>query len=370
MPLNTTEEIIADLSAGKPIILMDDEDRENEGDLVVLAEHITPEAINFMVKHARGLVCLTITKERAAQLGLRPQTECNTAAYSTAFTVSIEAAQGVTTGISTQDRAHTILAAVAKNASPKDIVQPGHIFPITAQDGGVLVRAGHTEASTDLARLAGYEPAGVICEILKEDGTMARRPDLEAFAQKHHLKIGTIADLIAYRLSREKTIIQLSTCELPTKYGTFTLTAYQSIIDKSIHYALVKGKIQSEKPTFVRVHVQNTLSDLFSAELSERHYRLDDALARLSNEKEGIIVILDDGQTTTDILNRMYAFAHNTPLPKRKQEQDLRTYGIGAQILLDQGVRKMRLLSAPYKFTGLSGYQLEVLEFLNSNKES
>lgn len=364
MQLNSTEEIIADLAAGKAVILMDDEDRENEGDLVVAAEHITPELINFMVKHARGLVCMTITQERAKQLGLRPQTEHNTAAYATAFTVSIEAAQGVTTGISAQDRALTIQVATARDARPEDVVQPGHIFPIVAREGGVLVRAGHTEASSDLARLAGLEPAAVICEILKEDGTMARRPDLEIFAQEHGLKIGTIADLITYRLAREQTVTAVASCELPTAYGNFALTAYQSILDKTLHYALVKGKISPETPTFVRVHVQNALADLFQADLSERNFQLDDALKRLAQEPQGIIVVIDDGQNTNDIVARMHAFAHNIAPPKRKQEQDLRTYGIGAQILAAQHVGKMRLLSAPYKFTGLSGYQLEVHEFI------
>ncbi len=369
MALNTTEELIADLKAGKPIILMDDEDRENEGDVVINAANITPEAINFMVKHARGLVCLTITAERAKQLGLRPQAEQNKSAFSTAFTVSIEAAEGVTTGISAQDRAHTIQVAVAKNASATDVVQPGHIFPIVAREGGVLVRAGHTEASTDLARLSGSEPASVICEILKEDGAMARRPDLEVFAKTHGLKIGTIADLIAYRFAREQTVVQLASCELPTRHGNFMLTTYQSILDNSLHYALVKGRIDANQPTFVRVHVQNVLFDLFDANFSERNYRLDEALARLAKEDSGIIVVLDDGQKHQDIVQRMYAFTHNNPPPKRKQEQDLRTYGIGAQILTDQNVRLMRLLSTPYKFTGLSGYQLEVHEFISEDKD-
>ncbi|MBR1375689.1 MAG: 3,4-dihydroxy-2-butanone-4-phosphate synthase [Cardiobacteriaceae bacterium] len=364
--LNSTEELITDLAAGKPIILMDDEDRENEGDLVFIAERITPEGINFMVKHCRGLVCLTITTARAAQLGLRQQTERNTAAYSTAFTVSIEAAQGVTTGISAYDRAHTIKTAVARNATPADIVQPGHIFPIVAKDGGVLVRAGHTEAGSDLARFAGYEPAAVICEILKDDGTMARRPDLEIFAKTHGIKIGTIADLIAYRLAREQTVVPVASCELPTRYGTFILTAYQSTVSKTMHYAVVKGKINPDEPTFVRVHLQNPLFDLFDAQMPERHHSLDDALEALSKEEKGIVVVIDDGQTQNDIIKRMHAFSHHDAPPPRKQEQELKTYGIGAQILLNQNVRVMRLMSAPYRFSGISGYQLEVSEFINS----
>ena len=347
MPLNSTQEIINDLRAGKMVILMDDEDRENEGDLIMAAEHITPEAINFMTKYGRGLVCLTITQARNDQLNLWPQSRHNTSPYHTAFTVSIEAAEGVTTGISAADRARTIHAATAKNARPEDLVQPGHIFPIVAREGGVLVRAGHTEASTDLARLAGLEPAAVIVEILKEDGSMARRPELETFAAEHNIKIGTIADLIAYRLEREQTIARIAQCELPTEYGTFTLTAYQNIYDNDrLHYALSKGKIQAARPTFVRVHLQ-------------------EALQRLAQEPDGIIVVLDEAENNNDILSRMVAFTHNNPPPKRPQEQDLRTYGIGAQILIDQGVGKMRLLSAPYKLTGISGYQLEVSEYLS-----
>ena len=365
MPLNTTPEIIDDIRAGKMVILMDDEDRENEGDLVIAAEHITPEAINFMAKYGRGLVCLTITQARNDQLKLWPQSRRNNSPYHTAFTVSIEAAEGVTTGISAADRARTILAATAKDARPEDLVQPGHIFPIVAREGGVLTRAGHTEASTDLARLAGLEPAAVIVEILKEDGSMARRPELEQFAAEHDIKIGTIADLIAYRLEREQTIARIAQCELPTAYGSFTLTAYQSIYDKNrLHYALSKGHIQASRPTFVRVHVQNTLGDLFHANLNERTHTLQEALQRLAQEPDGIIVVLDDAQSHNDIISRMVAFSHNNPPPKRPQEQDLRTYGIGAQILIDQGVGKMRLLSAPYKFTGISGYQLEVSEYL------
>ncbi|MBV7435222.1 3,4-dihydroxy-2-butanone-4-phosphate synthase [Cardiobacteriaceae bacterium TAE3-ERU3] len=364
MNLNTTEEIIADLKAGKMVIIMDDEDRENEGDLMMIAEHITPEAINFMAKYGRGLVCLTISQARCDRLKLWPQATNNASAFSTNFTVSIEAAEGVTTGISAHDRARTIQAAVAENAQPTDLVQPGHIFPIVAREGGVLIRAGHTEAGCDFARLAGCEPAAVIVEILKDDGTMARRPDLEIFAAEHGLKIGTIADLIAYRLEREQTVTQVAQCELPTAYGTFKLAAYQSILDETLHYALVKGTIPADQPTFVRVHVQNALGDLFHAKLSERTYSIDDALTCLAQEPHGIIVVIDEAHTNNDILARMHAFTHNDPPPKRAQEQDLRTYGIGAQILIDQGVSKMRLLSTPYKFTGLSGYQLEVSEFI------
>lgn len=365
MTLNTTEELIADIQAGKMVILMDDEDRENEGDLVMASDFISPEAINFMITHGRGLVCLTINQQRQEQLKLWYQSGRNTSPFHTNFTVSIEASEGVTTGISASDRAHTIKVATAPNAKPEDLVQPGHIFPIVARDGGVLVRAGHTEASVDLARLAGCSPSGVIVEILNEDGSMARRPQLEVLAEKFGLKIGTIADLIAYRLAREQTVLPVESCTLPTEYGEFQLTAYQSAFSaEGLHYALTKGTIHPDQPTFVRVHVQNVLSDCFQALLPERHFSLHTALKRLSEEENGVLVVLDDGQNQSDILGRMRAFSAPQHQPKRSTEQNLRTYGIGAQILIHQGVRKMRLLSAPYHFSALSGYQLEIEEFI------
>lgn len=366
MELNTPEELIADIRAGKMVILMDDEDRENEGDLVMAAEHITPAAINFMATHGRGLICLTITQERNDQLKLWQQSGQNNSPFHTAFTVSIEAATGVSTGISASDRATTIKAAIAKDAKPSDLVQPGHIFPIVAREGGVLTRAGHTEASTDLARLAGLEPAGVIVEILQEDGSMARRPELEVFAQKHGLKIGTVADLIAYRLSQEQTITQTASCELPTAYGTFKLNTYQSIYKPSrLHFALSKGDIDPETPTFVRVHVQNALSDLFHAQLPDRTYTLQDALQHLANEPSGVVVVLDAGEDYQAIEQRIHTLAQRHHDKPRADEPHLRTYGIGAQILVAEGVRKMRLLSSPYKFTSLSGYHLEVSEYVS-----
>lgn len=354
MQLNTCEELIADLKAGKMIILMDDEDRENEGDLVIPADTITPEAINFMITHARGLVCFTLTQEKAHTLNLAPQTAHNTAAFSTAFTVSIEAAEGVSTGISAYDRARTIQVANSTHAKAQDIVQPGHIFPIIAKDGGVLTRAGHTEASVDLARLAGFQPSGVICEILNSDGTMARRPDLETFAQQHHLKIGTIADLIQYRLARERTIEKIREQQLSTAYGDFTLTLYQSIFDRSWHYAIKKGDVCAEHATFVRVHIHNVFSDLFAAHATHPHFSLATALSYLQKEENGVIVVLDSGDNPLAQLEMM----------THSQEKERRTYGIGAQILIDQGVRKIRLLSTPYVFANLSGYQLEISEFI------
>ena len=365
MALNSTEELIAEIRAGRMVILMDDEDRENEGDLVMAAEFISPEAINFMARYGRGLICLTIDQARNDQLKLWYQAGQNSSPFHTNFTVSIEAASGVTTGISAADRAHTIKVATAEHAQPSDLVQPGHVFPIVAKDGGVLVRAGHTEASTDLARLAGLRPAGVIVEILNEDGSMARRPQLERFAAEHNIKIGTIADLISYRLSREQTVMRLSQCELPTEFGNFSLTAYQSIFDRQrLHYALTKGKIEGTRPTFVRVHVQNALTDLFHGRLPERNVSLTQALERLAREDSGVLVVIDDGQEPQDILSRMHGFAHGQRPPRPSEEQHLRSYGLGAQSLSDQGVRKMRLLSAPYKLTAVSGYQLEIEEFI------
>jgi 3,4-dihydroxy 2-butanone 4-phosphate synthase / GTP cyclohydrolase II len=261
--IHSTEEIIEELRQGRMVVIMDDEDRENEGDLLMAADCVTPEAVNFMAKFGRGLICLTLVKEHCERLRLPLMVNDSQAAHSTAFTVSIEAARGVTTGISAADRATTIQAAVAADAQPKDLVQPGHIFPLMAQPGGVLVRAGHTEAGCDLARLAGYSPAAVIVEILNEDGSMARRPDLEAFAETHGLKIGTIADLIHYRVRHEKAVLRECECELPTEYGTFRLVAYRDSIDNEIHLALTLGDISPERPTLVRVHLQNTLCDLF-----------------------------------------------------------------------------------------------------------
>ena len=265
MAFNTTQEIIEDIRQGKMVILMDDEDRENEGDLIMAAEHVTPEAINFMVTHARGLVCLPMTQERCRTLNLPLMVDKNEAQFSTNFTVSIEAATGVTTGISAADRATTIKAAVAKDAKATDIVQPGHIFPLIAKDGGVLNRAGHTEAGVDLPRLAGLEPAGVIVEILNEDGTMARRPELEKFAAKHNLKIGTIADLIEYRNLNETTIQKVAQCSMPTEYGEFELHTFKDSIDNQLHFALKKGEIKEDEPTLVRVHLHNTFSDLLGS---------------------------------------------------------------------------------------------------------
>lgn len=364
MQLNSTEEIIEDLKQGKMVIIMDDEDRENEGDLVMAADVVSAEAINFMVKYGRGLVCMPITEERANLLKLWPQSVRNFSRFSTNFTVSIEAAEGVTTGISAHDRATTILAAVAADAKAEDVVQPGHIFPIVAQPGGVLTRAGHTEAGCDLARLAGFSPAAVIVEILNDDGTMARRSDLEVFANKHQLKIGTIADLIAYRLEREKTVAKMAESEVTINQQALRLIVYQDAVDEKLHYALVKGSIDEEAPTFVRVHVQNVFKDLFNIESLQGSWSLSSAIQRLTEEESGVVVILADESRQNDIIMAVHEM-HQTDKPMPTKHKELRTYGIGAQILADLNISKMRLLSSPMRFTGMSGFNLEVVEYLN-----
>ena len=371
MALNTTQEIIDDLRQGRMVVIMDDEDRENEGDLIIAAERVTPESINFMAKYGRGLICLTLTKERCRQLRLPLMVNVSDQLESTNFTVSIEAAEGVTTGISAADRATTVRAAVATDARPEDLVQPGHVFPLMAQPGGVLVRAGHTEAGCDLARLAGFSPAAVIVEILNEDGTMARRPDLERFAAEHGLKIGTIADLIHYRIRNEKTIERVNECALPTRYGEFQLVAYQDVVDSAVHLALVKGDVQAGRPTLVRVHVQNTLCDLFEASRGECGWPLRGAMRQIADAGEGVIVVLRNHDTGRDIVQRIqdYAFTGaDAAVPPRGKIKDsqLRTYGVGAQILGDLGVTKMRVMSAPKNLHALAGFDLEVTEFVES----
>ena len=367
MDLNTPEEVIEDLRQGRMVVIMDDEDRENEGDLIMAAEQVTAEAINFMARFGRGLICLTLTKERCQQLRLPLMVGVNESAHSTNFTVSIEAAEGVTTGISAADRATTVLAAVRPDAKPQDLVQPGHIFPLMAQPGGVLVRAGHTEAGCDLARLAGLDPSAVIVEILNEDGSMARRSDLELFAREHDLKIGTIADLIQYRVSNEKTIERLNQCTLPTAFGEFTLVAYQDCIDNELHLALVMGDLQAEQPTLVRVHMQNTLCDLFSTGHEGCGWPLRNAMQRIAREGRGVIVVLRNHDTTREIIHRMRRIQYHDraePAAGGDSVKHLRTYGVGAQILCDLGLRKLRILSAPKSLHAISGFDLEVAEYV------
>ncbi|MDX1251976.1 MAG: 3,4-dihydroxy-2-butanone-4-phosphate synthase [Gammaproteobacteria bacterium] len=367
MPLSTTQEIIEDIRQGKMVIIMDDEDRENEGDLLMAAQCVRPEDINFMARYGRGLICLTLTRERCEQLRLPLMVSDTNDKHLTNFTVSIEAAEGVTTGISAADRAATVRAAVAPEAKPADIVQPGHIFPIMAQRGGVLTRAGHTEAGCDLARLAGMEPAAVIVEILNEDGTMARRPELEKFAREHGLKIGTIADLIRYRLENEKTVERVAESDLPTEHGMFRLLAYQDAVDQELHLALVLGEVHADQPTLVRVHLQDTLCDVFDARRDDRGRPLRDALRRIAEEGAGVVVLLRKPEKAADLVWRIrdYQFKDKgIHLPKPAAGIDLRTYGVGAQILADVGVGKMRILGAPKKVHGLAGFGLEVLEYV------
>jgi 3,4-dihydroxy 2-butanone 4-phosphate synthase/GTP cyclohydrolase II len=364
--LNSVEEIIADFKAGKMVVLMDDEDRENEGDVVMAAEKVRPEDINFMARYARGLICLTLTEQRCKQLRLPPMVQENGTQFATAFTVSIEAATGVTTGISAYDRAHTVRTAVKREAKPEDLVQPGHIFPLTAQPGGVLARAGHTEAGCDLARLAGLEPAAVICEILNEDGSMARRPDLEVFAREHDLKIGTIADLIRYRLDNEHTVERVAETQVKTEFGDFRLVTFQDTLDNTVHMAMVKGQIRPQTPTLVRVHIRNTLSDVLGIENEHFGWPLKRALKRIAEEGNGVLVLLRKPETPRELVQQIVGL-HKGGLPDMEHgphdPQVLRTHGVGAQILSDLGVRKMRVLSAPKRFQGIAGFGLEVVEY-------
>ncbi|MGL4446867.1 bifunctional 3,4-dihydroxy-2-butanone-4-phosphate synthase/GTP cyclohydrolase II [Shewanella sp.] len=363
MALHSIEEIIEDIRQGKMVILMDDEDRENEGDLIMAAEMVTPEAINFMAKYGRGLICQTMTKARCQQLNLPLMVTNNNAQFSTNFTVSIEAAEGVTTGISAHDRAVTIKTAVAKDAKAADLVQPGHIFPLMAQDGGVLIRAGHTEAGCDLARLAGFEPSGVIVEILNEDGTMARRPDLEIFSQLHGIKMGTIAALIEYRNTQETTVVREAKCKLPTRFGEFEMLTFRDTIDNQLHFALVKGEVTENG--LVRVHLQNTFNDLLHSERDQqRSWPLERAMERIANEG-GVLVLLANQEHPSEILAKVKAFEAEDQGQSNvgaKWQGTSRRVGVGSQILAQLGVTKMRLLSSPKRYHSLSGFGLEVTE--------
>ncbi|ASG65318.1 3,4-dihydroxy-2-butanone-4-phosphate synthase [Idiomarina piscisalsi] len=367
MSLHSTEEIIEDIRQGKMVILMDDEDRENEGDLIIAAECATPEAINFMARYGRGLICLTLTEERCQQLNLPLMVDKNNAPYATNFTVSIEAAEGVTTGISAADRAKTVLDAVKKDAKPEDLVMPGHIFPLKAKSGGVLNRAGHTEAGCDLARLAGFEPASVIVEVLNEDGTMARRPDLEAFAKQHDIKVGTIADLIEYRSTQERTIERVAECSLPTAFGEFHLVTYQDTIDKQVHQALVHGDLSEDKVTNVRVHLQDTFHDTFLTDrAAKRSWPIQKAMSYIA-ENDGVLVIIGRQQTPEDIIAQVKEFEaqdHGEHKPTASASNASRNVGLGSQILADLNIHKMRLMSSPKRYSALSGFGLEVVDFI------
>jgi len=363
MTLASTQEIVAELKAGRMVILVDEEDRENEGDLVMAAEHVTPEAINFMAKYGRGLICLTLTPARCIQLGLKQMVSDNQTPHGTAFTVSIEAAEGVTTGISAADRAVTIQAAVNKEARPSDIIQPGHIFPLRAQEGGVLVRAGHTEAGCDLAAIAGLEPAAVICEILKEDGTMARLPDLLQYAEEHSLKIGTIVDLIHYRAAHESLVTQAGEREIDTPYGPFRLAVYRDKIGHATHLALVRGDITPDSETLVRVHEPVSLIDVLDAGTTGHTYSVPAAMQIIADAGKGVIVLMHRPESAEELAGR--ALPAEIAPPVRKF--DLRNYGTGAQILRDLGVRKMKLLATPRKMPAMDGFGLEVTGYFERN---
>ena len=368
MPLHSTPDLLDEFRSGRLVVLMDDEDRENEGDLIMPAEHVTADAINFMARYGRGLICMPMTRERCDQLGLKLMVGENREAHRTQFTVSIDAADGVTTGISAADRAKTIRSAVAPNARPSDLVQPGHIFPLMAEPGGVLTRAGHTEAGCDLARLAGLEPAAVLVEILNEDGTMARRPELEEFARLHGLKAGTIADLIHYRMLHEKTVERVGECHMPTRYGDFRLIAFRDAVEGAVHLALVAGTIDPEQPIPIRVHVCNSLMDLTFSRRDQGTWTIPGALERIAAEGNGVIVILRNDQSESDLVTRIRDFAREdegADLPAIESKENLRTFGLGAQILLDLGVRRMRVLSTPKRMHGISGFGLEVVDYID-----
>ncbi|WP_028293304.1 bifunctional 3,4-dihydroxy-2-butanone-4-phosphate synthase/GTP cyclohydrolase II [Oceanobacter kriegii] len=367
MALNSIEDIIADIRDGKMVILMDDEDRENEGDIIVAAEKVTPEIINFMATEARGLLCLTLTGERCDFLGLPSMVASNGASFSTPFTVSIEAAEGVTTGISAADRAKTILAAVNPMGKPEDIVQPGHIFPLRARPGGVLSRAGHTEAGCDLSRLAGLIPAAAIIEVMNPDGTMARRPELEVFAEKHNIKIGTIADLIHYRINNEKTVELVSADDVETEFGTFKLHTFRDTIEGNTHLALTMGEINADDPTVVRVQTNNYLRDVLGMRPQQgSSWSSQASLKRIADEGKGVLVVLSAGQSETidASLDDFFGRARPVRSPNKDSSGAFLTIGTGSQILCELGVQKMRLLSSEMKYSGISGFGLEITEYL------
>ncbi len=379
--LNSVEELLDELRAGRMVVVMDDEDRENEGDLLMPAGLVRPEDINFMARYGRGLICLTLTRERCRQLRLPLMVSETDRDRRTNFTLSIEAAQGVTTGISAYDRAHTVRTAVAPNAKPEDLRQPGHIFPIMAQPGGVLTRAGHTEAGCDLARLAGFEPAAVIVEIMNDDGTMARRPDLETFARTHNLKIGTIAELIRYRLRNERSVERISEQTVQTEFGEFRLYLYEDHVQRDVHLALTRGPVSDSCVPLVRVHIADTLRDLLSIQSTSRAWTLRAAMQRVAQAGSGVIVILRDHESPRNLVDAITALANAgagaahpanpSPAPSSIDMTGggavLRTYGVGAQILKDLGVRRMRVLSAPKQIQGISAFDLEIESYVGDD---
>ncbi len=366
VPISPVEDIVADLRAGRMVILVDEEDRENEGDLILAADHVSPDAINFMARFGRGLICLTLTRERCEHLQLPPMTVRNGDKKGTAFTVSIEAAEGVTTGISAADRARTVQAAVAKNASADDLVQPGHIFPLQAVDGGVLMRAGHTEAGCDLAAMAGCSPAAVICEIMKDDGTMARLPDLQLFAAEHGLKIGTIAHLIEHRSRVESLIEKMGSRTLHTAFGEFTALAFCDTTGKGVHLALVRGAWAATDTIPVRVNEPLSVLDILEVGRTMHSWSIDTALAYIASENKGVVVLLNCGESGEQLLSQFEGTARPAHAPQRGR-MDLRSYGIGAQILRHCGVHKMLLMGSPRRLPSMAGYGLEISGYINKN---
>ena len=360
------EDIIADMKAGKMVIMVDDENRENEGDLIMAASKVRAEDVNYMATHGRGLVCLTLSRERCKKLRLPLMVSDTDQHHATNFTISIEAAEGITTGISAHDRAHTIQAAVAPDAKPEHLSQPGHIFPVMAQPGGVLTRAGHTEAGCDLARLAGLEPAAAIVEILKADGSMARRPDLEKFAKEHGIKIGTIADLIRYRLETEANIERIAENVIQTAHGEFTMYSYDDHVNRAVHVALVKGDLSTVDTPLVRVHLQDTLGDVIGVQSESLGWPLSNAIKRISEEEVGVIVLLRDQESSRQFMDSVETLdQHRDELDERRAgDEVLRTYGVGAQILRDLGLSKIRVLSAPKHMYAISGFDLEITEYV------
>ena len=369
--LDSIEDIVAAIGAGDRVVILDDEDRENEGDLIMAATKVRAEDVNFMARYGRGLICLTLTRQRCEQLRLPLMVSNTDVRRTTNFTVSIEAAEGVTTGISAHDRARTVQAAVAAEARPDDLRQPGHIFPLMAQPGGVLTRAGHTEAGCDLARLAGLEPAAVIVEILNDDGGMARRDDLLKFARRHNLKIGTIADLIEYRLRTEQSVEIVSDTSVTTRFGEFRLVCFEDHVNRAVHLALVRGDIDAKTPTLVRVHRQDTLGDVLGIRDPSLHRPLCDALEFIAAHGQGVAVVLRLEETARDLMHAVQALGPDEPDRgiRHAQKMDFRTFGIGAQILRALGVRRMRVLGVPKHMHALSGFGLEIVEYVAADTE-
>ena len=367
--LATIEEAVADIRDGRMIIIVDDEDRENEGDLVCAAEKVTPEIINFMAKHARGLICLPLTEDRCDELHLTTQVADNTSYLGTAFTVSIDARRGITTGISAADRATTILVAVDPNSRPQDLARPGHIFPLRAKNGGVLVRPGQTEASVDIARIANLYPAGVICEIMNEDGTMSRLPELETFAAQHQLKMISVAELVRYRIRKEMLVRRIVETDLPTVYGRFRAIAYENVINGDVHLAMVMGDVRTEEPVLVRVHTENVTCDMFGSLIDDTGFQLHTALEKIAAEARGVVLYLRQREHSLDLVNQLRTYNIMQEKSINKREASLETgygidrdYGVGAQILHDLGLRRILLLSNhPPKVAALEGFELSVV---------